>query len=462
MDELKQKRFSISACIFVALLSLFVTATPSHADQPLLKKFIIEYNRRAVEQGLNSDFYRGEEGILALTPVEARTLGMKVVIDEDYLESVRLLQDADKCLEKSKRALSSTGKDPSPGYYAREISENWLAYKKALQDAGRRLKNYHSRLNQDNDDRLNEAACIRIIDRMLDESIQNPVRGLRDKLALFYNSCRGITGKDYPLTEKNVDFVNYVFNGFLKDATQADREAFDLDLDQGYIRSGTYDWKDAAGFGTSEYCLLLEEALKRLGNTIYPVDPLLFMALMKRESSYNPMAVSSVGAAGLTQIMPETGKELGMDNIFMPDYYIEAQSLIKKEREARNNALALLQEINAENGLKIAEQARQQMQESLKLGKRKSGLFERYEEALLVNRNDDRLKAAISIEYGLKYFAGLMKRYSGDISLALAAYNAGDFRVRDYNGIPPYKETVTFRNKILEYYRVYVDEALDR
>jgi soluble lytic murein transglycosylase-like protein len=208
--------------------------------------------------------------------------------------------------------------------------------------------------------------------------------------------------------------------------------------------------------------VLINEAFKKLGDSIYSVDPLLFMALIKKESSFRPLAVSSVGAAGLTQIMPETARELGMNNIFIPDYYQEAVSLMKRERDTRNSALSIINEITEENGLKLSGQARKLMQESLELGRRRAELYEKYEAELVKNRNDDRLQAALSIEYGLKYFAGLMKKYNGDISLALASYNAGEYRVRDFSGIPPYKETVGFRNKILQFYREYLDEVLDK
>ena len=82
-------------------------------------------------------------------------------------------------------------------------------------------------------------------------------------------------------------------------------------------------------------------------------------------------------------------------------------------------------------------------------------LFRRYKSELLKKDWDDRLKPGKAIEYGYKYFSGLMKAQNGDISLALASYNAGQHRVKQYKGIPPYRETVKFRNIVLKYYREY-------
>ncbi|MDT4965508.1 MAG: hypothetical protein QOJ64_245 [Acidobacteriota bacterium] len=51
---------------------------------------------------------------------------------------------------------------------------------------------------------------------------------------------------------------------------------------------------------------------------------------------------------------------------------------------------------------------------------------------------------ASNIEAGAKYLRWLLEKFNGNVSLALAGYNAGEGAVQKYSGIPPYNETQNY------------------
>lgn len=58
-----------------------------------------------------------------------------------------------------------------------------------------------------------------------------------------------------------------------------------------------------------------------------------------------------------------------------------------------------------------------------------------------------------NIMAGAKYLAWLLKRFSGNTSLALAGYNAGEGNVKKYGGIPPFRETQDYVRRVTSRYQ---------
>jgi soluble lytic murein transglycosylase-like protein len=103
------------------------------------------------------------------------------------------------------------------------------------------------------------------------------------------------------------------------------------------------------------------------------VDPNLVRALVQVESNFNPSAVSSKGAMGLMQLMPDTARKYDVSNPF---------------------------------------------------------------------------DAAQNVEAGVRHLKGLLENFKGNVSLSLAAYNAGQGAVERNGGIPPYTETRNYVKRI--------------
>jgi len=67
----------------------------------------------------------------------------------------------------------------------------------------------------------------------------------------------------------------------------------------------------------------------------------------------------------------------------------------------------------------------------------------------------DSFNPSDNIRGGVRYLRFLLDTFKGDVTLALAAYNAGLGNVAKHGGIPPYEETRNYVSKVLSYQRNY-------
>lgn len=65
---------------------------------------------------------------------------------------------------------------------------------------------------------------------------------------------------------------------------------------------------------------------------------------------------------------------------------------------------------------------------------------------------DDLLEPAVNIDLGARYIAKLLRDFDGDVALALAGYNSGPGNVRRFGGMPPFRETRDYVDRVLSRY----------
>ena len=114
------------------------------------------------------------------------------------------------------------------------------------------------------------------------------------------------------------------------------------------------------------------EPIIRQASARYGIDAKLVRAVIQVESGYQPRARSAKGAIGLMQLLPATGRQYGVRDLYDP---------------------------------------------------------------------------ASNVEAGIKHLKSLLERFP--LTLALAAYNAGEAAVQRFGGIPPYTETQNYVARIV-------------
>ncbi|MFZ4856306.1 MAG: transglycosylase SLT domain-containing protein [Desulfuromonadaceae bacterium] len=89
-----------------------------------------------------------------------------------------------------------------------------------------------------------------------------------------------------------------------------------------------------------------------------------------------------------------------------------------------------------------------------------SGLMQLMPETAKSLKVVDRFNPRDNVDGGVKYLRFLLDTFRGDVSLAVAAYNAGLTNVAKYGGIPPYNETRTYVNRVLSYMKSYQESGI--
>jgi soluble lytic murein transglycosylase-like protein len=145
----------------------------------------------------------------------------------------------------------------------------------------------------------------------------------------------------------------------------------------------------------------------RDGQAFYGIPEAFLRAIIKTESDYDPNVVSSVGAQGLTQLMPETARAMGVTNSFDPRQNIMGGARYLQVLARRFCHTPAATDDNQRPG-----------------------------ERLTVCSTDEKIKV-------------------------VAAYHAGPGAVEKYGGIPPYETTRWYVSMVMRRYEQYRTAAGD-
>ena len=74
---------------------------------------------------------------------------------------------------------------------------------------------------------------------------------------------------------------------------------------------------------------------------------------------------------------------------------------------------------------------------------------------------EDSFDVAQNIHGGVAYLAQQLRRFHGDVRLALAAYNAGPGTVARYQDVPPIAETQSYVQRVLSFYQGETGQGID-
>lgn len=144
----------------------------------------------------------------------------------------------------------------------------------------------------------------------------------------------------------------------------------------------------------------------RDGQSFYGIPEALMRAVIKTESDYDPHVVSSVGAQGLMQLMPETARSMGVTNSFDP-----RQNIMGGARYLQVLARRFCKTPTATDA-------------------------QRPNERLTVCSTDEKVKV-------------------------IAGYHAGPGAVEKYGGVPPYETTRWYVAMVMKRYEQYRQVAGD-
>lgn len=209
-----------------------------------------------------------------------------------------------------------------------------------------------------------------------------------------------------------------------------------------------------------DYIPLVQKSIEQCKD-IFPLDAVLVLGKIEAESGFERFAVSRVGAAGPSQLMPKTAQGYGL-KVYYPDYLKYAEILNSEANNLYRKSIYLFTN-------KEFESAKKTYLSYEKKRKKADSLFGFYKKELLskvkgqpdsiIAKIDERFILEKAIPVGVNYYAQMFRKFKGDVRMGVSAYNCGPGPVSNVDGIPYIKETIFYQNKIIYFWKKYQKEC---
>jgi soluble lytic murein transglycosylase-like protein len=162
----------------------------------------------------------------------------------------------------------------------------------------------------------------------------------------------------------------------------------------------------------------------------------LFAALVVRQDKNGHIVLSNTldrasgGRDGLTFLRPPRSHAVPLS------YQQKIQTLTQKHDLRQDLVIAVAKAESSFNPFAVSPKGAVGIMQLMRDTARQYGVINRY-------------NAHENIEAGVRHLKYLYEKYSGNIPLTLAAYNAGEEAVSKHKGVPPYRETRNYIRRVL-------------
>jgi soluble lytic murein transglycosylase-like protein len=181
------------------------------------------------------------------------------------------------------------------------------------------------------------------------------------------------------------------------------------------------------------------------------------IALLRNGMTLKVEAWGTLGAN--VHLKLKDGGEVGVPGSLLvgvvPDEIVEQ---VEEARKSGGDVEALLRDAAARNGLdpmlvRAVVGVESAFRKDALSPKGAQGLMQLMPATAAALGVTDAFDPAQNLDAGARHLAALVQGYGGDLTKALAAYNAGAGAVARHGGVPPYRETQDYVARVLKRYR---------